>query len=70
MDLTALFSDDQIAVMGCFFALATCGLIVAASFRMGPAGKQRDSAGTASAGRIVPAAARATTSKSVDRKAA
>ena len=70
MDLTALFSDDQIAVMGCFVALATCGLIVAASFRMGPAGKQRDFEGSASAGRIVRVAERPASSSSVDRKAA
>ncbi|MEZ6059705.1 MAG: hypothetical protein R3C19_05025 [Planctomycetaceae bacterium] len=40
MDLTSLFSDDQLAVMGCFIALAVCGGIAALSFQFGPA-KQR-----------------------------
>ena len=40
MDLTAVFSDDQIAVIGCLIALATCGLVAALSFQFGAAGKQ------------------------------
>ncbi len=39
MDLSSLFSDDQLAVMGCFLALAVCGAIAALSFRFGPANK-------------------------------
>ena len=39
MDLSAIFSDDQIAVMGCFVALAACGLVAAVTFHFGPAGK-------------------------------
>lgn len=48
MDLTSLFSHDQIAVMGCFLALATCGFIAFVSFHFGPAsqssGGQQESA--------------------------
>ena len=40
MDLTTIFSDDQLAVMGCFGALAVCGLIAAITFQFGPAGRQ------------------------------
>jgi hypothetical protein len=39
MDLSAIFSDDQIAVIGCFVALASCALVAAVSFQLGPAGK-------------------------------
>ncbi|MCP4783796.1 MAG: hypothetical protein GY903_19675 [Fuerstiella sp.] len=39
MDLSAVFSDDQIAVIGCFVALTACGLVAAISFQFGPAGK-------------------------------
>ena len=41
MDLSTMFSDDQMAIMGCFAALAVCGLIAAISFRAGPAGQQQ-----------------------------
>ena len=40
MDLTSSFSDDQLAIMGCFAALAVCGLIAMISFHFGPQGKQ------------------------------
>ena len=43
MDLTAVFSNDQIAVLGCFGALATCGLIAAMTFHFGAAGKNSHS---------------------------
>lgn len=47
MDLTAIFSNDQLAVAGCFLALASCGLIAAVTFHVGPAGKKSaDSDGT------------------------
>ncbi|HIK90370.1 MAG TPA: hypothetical protein EYG03_00045 [Planctomycetes bacterium] len=39
MDLSAIFTDDHIAVMGCFIALTACTLIAAVSFHFGPAGK-------------------------------
>jgi hypothetical protein len=38
MDLSSMFTDDQIAVVGCFLALAVCGGIAGLSFRFGPAG--------------------------------
>lgn len=41
MDLSAMFTNDQIAVLGCFGALMTCGLIAAISFHFGPAGKNQ-----------------------------
>jgi hypothetical protein len=40
MDASGMFSDDQMAIMGCFFALAVCGMIAAISFHFGPAGRQ------------------------------
>ena len=39
MDLSAMFTNDQIAVMGCFAGLAVCGLVAAITFHFGPAGK-------------------------------
>ena len=39
MDLQAILSDNQIAVLGCFAALIVCGGISALSFHFGPAGK-------------------------------
>lgn len=38
MDLQSVFSDNQIAVMGCFAALGICGAIAALSYQFGPAG--------------------------------
>ncbi|MEQ9410804.1 MAG: hypothetical protein RIK87_24040 [Fuerstiella sp.] len=40
MDLTTILSNDQIAVLGCFGALAASGLFAAVSFHFGPAGKK------------------------------
>lgn len=40
MDLTAIFSNDQLAVIGCFGALAVCGIVAAITFHVGPAGKK------------------------------
>ena len=40
MDLSAVFSDDQIAITGCFVALAACAAVAAISFHFGPAGKE------------------------------
>ena len=39
MDLQAILSDNQIAVLGCFAALIVCGGIAALSFHFGPGGK-------------------------------
>ena len=39
MDLQTVLSDNQIAVLGCFAALAVCGGIAAFSFRFGAAGQ-------------------------------
>ena len=46
MDVSGMFSDDQMAVIGCFFALAVCGLIAALSFHLGPAGRQQNQSNT------------------------
>ncbi|MEZ6034849.1 MAG: hypothetical protein R3C17_17290 [Planctomycetaceae bacterium] len=42
MDLSGVFSDDQLAVIGCFIALTVCGLIAAVSFQFGPAGRDQN----------------------------
>lgn len=39
MDLSAIFTDDQLGILGCFGALLACGLVAAVSFHFGPAGK-------------------------------
>ncbi|GEM_PF-411276 len=39
MDLSSMFSDDQLAVLGCLVALAACGLIAMLSYHIGPAGR-------------------------------
>ncbi len=44
MDVSGMFSDDQMAVIGCFVALAVCGLIATISFHFGPAGRQQNQA--------------------------
>jgi hypothetical protein len=41
MELSGIFSDDQIAILGSFLALTVCGLITAISFRLGSAGSSR-----------------------------
>lgn len=41
MDVSGMFSDDQMAVICCFGALAVCGMIAALSFHFGPAGRQQ-----------------------------
>ncbi len=41
MILLSIFTDDQTAILGCFGAIAVCGLIAALSFRLGPAGKSQ-----------------------------
>ena len=41
MDIFGMFSDDQTAILGCFAALAVCGMIAALSFHLGPAGRQQ-----------------------------
>lgn len=46
MNLTEMFSDNQLAVMGSFLALAGCGLITAISYSLGPAGRKQRGAET------------------------
>lgn len=41
MDVSGIFSDDQMAVICCFGALAVCGVIAVLSFHFGPAGRQQ-----------------------------
>ena len=41
MNVSSMFSDDQMAVIGCFAALAVCGMIAALSFHFGPAGREQ-----------------------------
>ncbi|RLT20654.1 MAG: hypothetical protein DWI29_03515 [Planctomycetota bacterium] len=41
MDVSSMFSDDQMAVICCFAALTVCGMIAAMSFHFGPVGRQR-----------------------------
>ena len=41
MDVSGMFSDDQMSVIGCFAALAVCGAVAALSFHLGPAGRQQ-----------------------------
>ena len=43
MLLANILSDDQFAIVGCFAALAVCGLIAMISFHFGPAGQQKTS---------------------------
>ena len=45
MDVSGMFSDDQMAVIGCFAALAVCGVVAALSFHLGPAGRQQKQMG-------------------------
>ncbi len=40
MDLSNPFSQDQMAILGCFAAMGVCGLIATLSFKLGPAGQQ------------------------------
>lgn len=48
MDLQSVFTDNQLAVIGCFLALGVCGAIAGLSFRFGPAGqKGREDSSTA-----------------------
>ncbi len=42
MDLQAMLSDNQIAVLGCFAALAVCGGIAGLSFQFGAAGRKNN----------------------------
>ncbi len=41
MNLLSMFSDDQLAVFGCFLAIAVCGLVATLSYRLGPAGQKK-----------------------------
>lgn len=46
MNVSGMFSDDQMAVIGCFAALAFCGMIAALSFHFGPAGRDQKQSDT------------------------
>jgi uncharacterized membrane protein YdfJ with MMPL/SSD domain len=41
MNVSGMFSDDQMAIIGCFTALAVCGMIAALSFHFGPSGREQ-----------------------------
>lgn len=43
MDLTSTFTDDQLAIIGCFGALAACGLVAMITFHWGPQGRKQQS---------------------------
>ena len=43
MDLSNIFSDDQMAIIGCFAAISVCGLVAALSFKLGPASQPQKS---------------------------
>lgn len=65
MDLSGILSDDQIGVAGSLMALAVCGLIMALSFRLGPARKQNTRSTI-----VTITATRSGSEKSAERKAA
>lgn len=67
MIFLSIFTDDQTAILGCFGAIAVCGLIAALSFRLGPAGKPQSTQQTTL--RITRTATSEST-KSQDRRAA
>ena len=64
MDLSAIFSDDQIAVIGCFVALAVCGLIALLSFQFGSAGRKSQH----TSGKTLPFASRNRTETLTDSR--
>jgi hypothetical protein len=65
MDLSGIMSDDQIGIVGSLMALAVCGLIMALSFRLGPA-RQQSSRSTV----VTITATRTSSEKPAERKAA
>lgn len=67
MILLSIFTDDQTAILGCFGAIAVCGLIAALSFRLGPAGKPQSIQPTTIR---ITRTATADNTKSQDRRAA
>ena len=67
MILLSIFTDDQTAILGCFGAIAVCGLIAALSFRLGPAGKPQATPQTTIR---ITRTATADSTKSQDRRAA
>lgn len=67
MILLSIFTDDQTAILGCFGAIAVCGLIAALSFRLGPAGKSQTTTQTTIR---ITRTATADSTKSQDRRAA
>jgi hypothetical protein len=69
MDISGMFSDDQTAILGCFAALAVCGMIAALSFHVGPAGRQQKQI-DASRNRTLPLEKPQSQSQHQDRRAA
>jgi hypothetical protein len=67
MDFSAMFSNDQIAIMGCFAALAVCGLMATLSFHVGSAGKSSQPTRTTSESLTF---AKPASAQAQDRKAA
>lgn len=67
MDFSGMFSSDQIAIMGCFAALAVCGLMATVSFHVGSAGKSSQTTRTRSESLTF---ARSEQGQTQDRKAA
>lgn len=67
MDFSATFSSDQIAIMGCFAALAVCGLMAMVSFHIGSAGKSSQTSRARSESLTFP---RPSQTQSRDREAA
>jgi len=69
MDVSGMFSDDQMAVICCFGALAVCGLVAALSFHFGPAGRQQTPMDVAQ-NRTLPLQKRPDLGQHQDRRAA
>jgi len=69
MDVSGMFSDDQMAVICCFGALAVCGLVAALSFHFGPGGRQQTPMDVAQ-NRTLPLQKRPDQGQHQDRRAA
>ena len=54
MDLSAVLSDDQMAIIGCFLALTVCGLIAMVGFHFGTVGKNAGRPTRSSSERSLP----------------
>ena len=69
MDVSGMFSDDQMAVIYCFGAMAVCCMIAALSFHFGPAGRQQTPMDVAQ-NRTLPLQKRPDPGQHKDRRAA